>query len=141
MMKALRRRLASGALAVTVLQLALLFAVPVSACCMRSDADHATARAAQEIECCPPGTHPPGQCPRHKGAQTTEARKNEGKPNRLCRMTCDAPHAAQLLLGSVGVLPPPQSAAIELSRYAMHAAVPRATTARPALPDAPPPKS
>ena len=136
MMKALRRRLASGALAVTVLQFALLFAVPVSACCLRSNGDHAAARAAQEIECCPPGTHPPGQCPRHKGAQTTEAKRD-----RLCRMTCDTQHGPQLLLGSVGVLPPPQSTAIEVSRYAMHAPVPRSAAARPALPDAPPPRS
>ena len=136
LMKALRRRLASGALAVTVLQFALLFAVPVSACCLRSSGDQATARAADEIECCPPGSHPPGQCPRHKGAKTTEA-----KGGRHCRMTCDAPHGPQFLLGSVGVLPLPQSTAIELSRSALHAAVPRAAAARPSLPDAPPPRS
>jgi hypothetical protein len=134
LMTAIRRRLASGALALTVLQFALLFAAPMSACCVRTGVDHASARAADEVECCPPGTHPPGQCPRHKGSKSAEATAGD------CRMTCDAPHGPQFLLGAVGVLPLPQSTEIELTRYAMHAVALRAATARPSLPDAPPPR-
>jgi hypothetical protein len=136
LMNAVRRCLASGALALTVLQFALLFAVPVSACCARGGADHAAPRAAEEVECCPPGTHPPGQCPRHQGTKTAETKRD-----RDCRLTCDAPHGPQFLLGATGVLPLPQSIEIELSQYALHAAAPDAATARPSLPDAPPPRA
>jgi hypothetical protein len=136
LLTAIRRRLASGALALTVLQFALLFAVPVSVCCLGGARNQATARATEEVECCPPGTHPPGQCPRHKESKTAEA-----KGTRACRMTCDAPHGPQFLLGAIGVLPLPQSTDIELSRYALHVAMPHGVTARPSLPDAPPPRS
>ena len=132
-MNALRRRLASGALALTVLQFALLFAVPVSACCVRAHGDHPAATATKEVECCPPGSHPPGQCPLHKVA-------NSGN-GASCRMTCDAPHGPQFLLGSIGIVPLPQSTGIQLSGYALHAGAPLVVTARPSLPDAPPPRS
>ena len=135
LLSALRRRLASGALALTVLQLALLFAVPVSACCARGAAEHPAARATQEIECCPPGTHPPGQCPRHQGSKTGGAKRDGG-----CRMTCDAPHGPEFLLGAIGVVPPPQATEISLTGYALHAGAPLAIDARPSLPDAPPPR-
>lgn len=136
LMNAVRRRLASGALALAVLQFALLFAVPVSACCQRGSVDHASARATEEVECCPAGSHPPGQCPRHKGSNPAQA-----KAGAHCRMSCDAPHGPQFLLGAVGVLPLPQSTEIDLTRYALHATTPRDVTARPSLPDAPPPRS
>jgi hypothetical protein len=134
-LNAFRRHLASGALALTVLQFALLFAVPVSACCVRGDGHRAAVRASEAIECCPAGTHPPGQCPRHKGSKSAETTAGQ------CRMTCDAPHGAQLLLGAVGVLALPQSTEIEPTAYALHAGAPIAATARPSLPDAPPPRS
>jgi len=44
-MRVVRRRLASGALALIALQLTLLFAVPVSACCASSAAARATSIA------------------------------------------------------------------------------------------------
>jgi hypothetical protein len=132
-MTAVRRRLASGALALTVLQFALLFAVPVSACCARAGGDHAPGIAAGEIDCCPPGAHPPGQCPLHKPSASRSA--------ATCRMTCDAPHGPQFLLGAIGVVPLPQSTEIELIAAALHTGAPLAVTARPSLPDAPPPRS
>jgi hypothetical protein len=136
-MNVLRRRLASGALALTVLQFTLLFAAPVSACCnagaFRVPAD--AAKVESEVECCPPGSHPPGQCPRHKN-------KTGGSSSRAttCRMMCDAPHGPQFVLGVVGVIGAPASTQIDLAEYAFHAGAPFAATARPSLPDAPPPR-
>ena len=136
-MNLLRRRLASGALALTVLQFTLLFAAPVSACCNAGAfrAAAAAARAENDVECCPPGSHPPGQCPRHKN-------KNVGSFSRAttCRMLCDAPHGPQFVLGVVGVIAAPRSTHIDLAEYALHAGAPFAATARPSLPDAPPPR-
>jgi hypothetical protein len=132
LMKALRRRLASGALALTVLQFTLLFAAPVSACCPGAGRDHAALAATNEVECCPPGTHPPGECPLHKASKSRNAAP--------CRMTCDAPHGPQFLLGAVGVVPAPQSTEIEFTAYAVLAAAPLAVTARPSVPDTPPPR-
>ena len=65
-MRALRRRLASCALALTALQLALLFSVPVSACCVSTAAAVAHAPSSTDKDCCPAGSHAPGQCPLHK---------------------------------------------------------------------------
>ena len=132
-MDTLRRRLASCALALTVLQAALLFAAPLSACCRLVSArtDAAAARATEKEDCCPPGSHPPGQCPRHQQSRT--ASRSD------CRMTCDATPAA-FLIGTIGVLSVP--AALELPSAS--SALPGASYAVPipgsALPDAPPPK-
>ena len=132
-MNALRRRLTSAALALTVLQFALLFAVPVSACCVRAGGDHAAARATEDVECCPAGSHPPGQCPLHKSSKSRNAAS--------CRMTCDAPHGPQFLLGAIGVVPQPQSSEIVLTPSALQAGPAPLLAARPSLPDAPPPRS
>ena len=55
-------------------------------------------------------------------------------------MLCDAPHRPQILLGAVGIVPEPASIAIEIMPYALHAGAPLTATARPSLPDAPPPR-
>ena len=138
-MGALRRRLASGALALTVLQLAVLFAAPVSACCMASSAEHheAAAAAAEKADCCPPGSHAPGQCPLHKSNDRGSRVEDRGSN---CRILCDAPHGPQFLLGAIGILPEPASIAIEIMPSALHAGAPLTATARPSLPDAPPPR-
>jgi hypothetical protein len=139
-MTVFRRRLASGALALTVLQFALLFAAPVSACCNAGAFRAAHVRTVEnEVECCPPGSHPPGQCPLHRRAVSNAARHAESS-RAACRMTCDAPHGPQFLLGFVGVIAAPQSAEIDLAAGLLHASTPRAATARPSLPDAPPPR-
>jgi hypothetical protein len=160
LMNVLRRRLASCALALTVLQFVLLFAAPVSACCnagaFRPQAD--AARVDNDVECCPPGSHPPGQCPRHppsrraqSGASAGQVQSSRAAANALarhaessrattCRMRCDAPHGPQFLLGVVGVIAAPRSTQIDLAEYALHAGAPFAATARPSLPDAPPPR-
>jgi hypothetical protein len=132
-MTAFRRRLASGALLLTALQLALLFAAPVSACCGPAAAAGTAAqlRAADEApDCCPPGAHPAGECPLH----------NASKKQGHCRMTCDRSSGAQLVLGAIGVLTPPVSFAVPFSRSAVTFAVNTALPLRLAIPDAPPPK-
>ena len=138
-MGAFRRRLASGALALTVLQLAVLFAAPVSACCMASSARHhaPAAAVAEKADCCPPGSHAPGQCPLHKTNDRGSRVEDRGSN---CRILCDAPHGPQFLLGAIGILPEPASIAIEIMPCALHAGAPLTATARPSLPDAPPPR-
>jgi hypothetical protein len=140
-MNAIRRRLASGALALTVLQFTLLFAAPVSACCENgAPRVTAAASASNEIECCPPGSHPPGQCPLHKNKDKNGASSSSSSRAMACRMMCDSPHGPKFLLGLAGVIAAPQSTAIDLTEYTLDAGAPFAATARPALPDAPPPR-
>jgi hypothetical protein len=55
-------------------------------------------------------------------------------------MLCDAPHGPQFLLGAIGIVQAPASIAVELTPYALHAGAPVTATARPSLPDAPPPR-
>ena len=138
-MNAFRSRLASGALALTVLQFALLFAAPVSACC-QSGALRLKAEAAnvdKDIECCPPGSHPPGQCPRHKN-KDHESRTTDRATS--CRLMCDAPHGPTFVLGFIGVVGAPQSTHVDLIASALSAGAASTTTGRPSLPDAPPPR-
>lgn len=137
-MNALRRRLASCALALTVLQLAVLFGAPLS-CCMSARGGHrgAAVVSAEEKDCCPPGSHPPGQCPLHKSKD--RGSKSEDRASS-CRMMCDAPHGPQFLLGAIGIVQAPVSIALELTPSALHAGAPLTATARPSLPDAPPPR-
>jgi hypothetical protein len=138
-MTAFRRRLASGALALTVLQFALLFAAPVSACCQSGALRLRTAAASvdQDIECCPPGSHPPGQCPRHKNKDGGSKSADRAV---TCRMMCDAPHGPTFVLGFIGVVGAPQSTHVDQIASALPAGAPSTTTARPSLPDAPPPR-
>jgi hypothetical protein len=148
LMNVFRRRLASGALALTVLQFALLFAAPVSACC-QPGAFRSTAAAASiesEIDCCPPGSHAPGQCPLHKnkdrGSKSTDRAASlatEAKGERGCRMVCDAPHGPTFVLGFIGIVGAPQSN-VDVIASALPAGAASTSTARPSLPDAPPPR-
>jgi len=135
-MSALRRRLASGALALTVLQCALLFAAPMAACCLQGGA-RAASVAREDVDCCPPGAHPPGECPLHRGARS----EGRGAASRsVCRMMCDAPHGPQFLLVAIGMLSAPQATTISLTAHVLPAGAPAAISARPSTPDAPPPK-
>ena len=133
MMAAIRRRLASCALALTVLQFALLFAAPVSACC-RSAANQE--QMADDVDCCVPGSHPPGQCPLKSSRASRTAQRSAAE----CSMSRDAGVLADLVLGAIGVLPDPQV----LTRP--HAPATRFVEARlrpstrTSLPDAPPPR-
>ena len=133
-MRSLRRRLASFALAVALLQGALLCAAPVSACCgkgdTRSQADGSSAESGVAVECCPPGAHPPGQCPLHKPARSSD-----------CAFRCGQTHAPDFVLGSVGILAAPASSlAAPAITYLQLLAAPD-IVARTTPPDGPPPRS
>lgn len=133
-MRAFRRRLASFALALTALQLALLFAAPVSACCTRT----ATARAHATVDdgdCCPAGSHAPGQCPLHKDQKSPRQRAADS-----CRMMCDAAHGPQVIFAAIGVLPSPALHAIPFVSSALRPRDSERTLSSAPLPDAPPPR-
>ena len=121
-MAPLRRRLASWALVLTVLQCGLLFTAPVTACCGR--------KAETAIDCCPAGSHAPGECPLHKAARSAD-----------CAFRCDASHAPDFVLGTIGILAAP------VQQLPVPVATPLAAfasidvTAPASHPDAPPPKA
>jgi hypothetical protein len=124
-MLTLRRRLASCALALIVCQTAAVFAAPLWSCC----ASRHAASAEAEHDCCPAGSHPPGQCPRHAAERS-----------RDCRLQCDAPHGVQFLIAVVGVLPAPAASAAALVPVQLVVVSPFAPALRPSVPHAPPPR-
>jgi len=137
-MRMLRRRLASGALALTALQLVLLFAVPVSACCASSAVRPAVGVAASDDapDCCPPGAHPKGECPLHRG-RTSDA---GGQKPVHCKWTCGRSSGPQFVLGAIGVLPAPTAIAVRVDQSTTLKAPSLVIPVRPSVPDAPPPR-
>ena len=138
-MRAFRRRLASFALALSALQLALLFAVPVSACCSRKPIAQVktTVEAAKDADCCPAGSHPPGECPLHRndksaGQQTSAAGQ--------CRMACDTPQTPQIVF-AIGVLPAPAVSGLIFVSSPAFTRIVTAIESPATFPDGPPPKS
>ena len=136
-MAAFRRRLALGALALTLLQLAPLFAS--LSCCLpfRMPSTELRPGKADATKVGQAETAKPEECPLHKSKELGSTSKT---PDSHCRMMCDAPHGPQFLLGAIGVLPAPRSTQMELASSALPAAAALGTTARPAVPDAPPPR-
>jgi hypothetical protein len=133
LMQVFRRWLASGALALTALQLTLLFAVPVSACCASSAAVRAAATVTASDDapdCCPPGAHPKGECPLHRGARI---------PSH-CRFTCGHSSGPQFVLGAIGLLPAPSAIVVPFVESAAPVAASANLPLRSSAPDAPPPK-
>jgi hypothetical protein len=125
-MLTLRRRLASWALALLFCQAIAVFGAPLSSCCARTQA-----AAAEDHDCCPAGSHPPGQCPRHAAAATKTS----------CRLQCDAPHGVQFLITALGVMPPPAHAAFAALTPGQFLSIAQpATTARVDIPPSPPPR-
>lgn len=135
-MTMLRRRLAACALALLVCHSTLVFVAPLSSCC---PARHAAAEAARtdgelatEKDCCPAGSHAPGQCPLHGRSKTAT--------KVSCRMQCDAPHGVQFLLGASGPLPAP---AVSLQPFVVSHVVVLPVDdpeGRPSVPESPPPR-
>lgn len=123
-MLTLRRRLASWALALLFCQTVAVFAAPLSSCCAPRHA------AVEDQDCCPAGSHPPGQCPRHAAATTKTS----------CRMQCDAPHGAQFLIAAPGVMPPAAAVSFALSGGRAVAIAEAVSTARASVPPSPPPR-
>jgi|tagenome__1003787_1003787.scaffolds.fasta_scaffold20499752_1 hypothetical protein len=135
-MRAFRRRLASFALALTALQLAVLLAAPLSACCTPK----ATASAIATIEkgdCCPAGSHAPGECPLHKNDKSAARQTSRGTQ---CRMLCDAAHGPQFMFAAIGVLPSPAVSPIAFDASALVAHAILAPPSSAPLTAAPPPK-
>jgi hypothetical protein len=135
-MRLLRRWLASGALTLTVLQLALLFAVPVSACCASSAAARTNAASDDAPDCCPPGAHPKGECPLH-GSRRSEA---GGRRITHCRLTCGHSSGPQFVLGAIGVLPAPSAVFVPFAESAAPVQASAILPLRSSVPDAPPPR-
>lgn len=129
-MQQLRRRLASCALALIVVQAALVFAAPLSGCCPSRAAASASLQA--DKDCCPAGSHRSGECPLHA--------RSKAAGRAACRMQCDAPHGAGYLLGAIGVLPAPLVVSIPVIEARPLAAAAIAPTLRSAIPDSPPPR-
>src|SRR5689334_22954925 len=98
-MTMLRRRLAASALALLVCHTTLVFVAPLSSCCPSRHAAAGAAKTETEKDCCPAGSHAPGQCPLHG--------RSKSATKIACRMQCDAPHGVQFLLGATGLLPAP----------------------------------
>jgi hypothetical protein len=129
-MELIRRRLASCALALTAVQLALLFMAPVSACCKTAAAAAANARisATEDApDCCPPGAHRDGECPVHQ-------------KKAHCRMSCDHTSAAQLIVGAIGIVPWPSAVVVPSAESAAPVAAPAIVPFRSSVPAAPPPR-
>jgi hypothetical protein len=129
-MSLLRRRLASCALVVIALQMTGVFAAPLSACCPTRTA---AAVAAADKDCCPAGSHAPGQCPLHK--RSTSASRVS------CRLQCDAPHGLQFVAGAIGVLPAPATTAVPFAVEPIRGTVRVLPELPDFVPDSPPPRS
>jgi hypothetical protein len=134
-MAAFRRRLALGALVLTALQFALLFAAPMS-CCVPFRLKAETTQM-EHVASAFRRNGAADECPLHKSKDLGSKSEAQNSP---CRMTCDAPHGPQFLLGAIGVLSSPDSGAVEMVSSALAAVAAPTTTARPAFPDAPPPR-
>jgi len=131
-MQILRRRLASCALLLMALQAALVFTAPLSACCApRGSAMH-RAPAVEDEECCPAGSHPPGQCPRHA--------RSAGRSAASCRLQCDAPHGVQFVAGVTGVLPAPSALPVPPVDTATILTPSTTELFRASIPTSPPPR-
>ncbi len=98
----LRRRLASCALALLFCQTAAVFAAPLASGCATR-----VAAAEEDKDCCPAGSHPPGQCPRHAGSNAAS--------KASCRLQCDSPHGVPFLAGAVGMMPVPVVSAVTIA--------------------------
>jgi hypothetical protein len=125
-MLTLRRRLASWALVLVFCQAMVAFAAPLTSCC---PAKPATA-ADEEHDCCPAGSHPPGQCPRHAATGTKTS----------CRLQCDAPHGFQFLVTALGVMPAPVVSPVALTPGQFISIAHPRSVPRASVPPSPPPR-
>lgn len=119
------RTFAAGALLMVVAQLTAVCAVPLAASAISPAAAHR-----HSVECCPAGSHPPGQCPLH----AKESHSNE------CRMTCAKQAATPFVPGVAGVLPPSIAIGTAIDVVASMIAVDGIRISRSRLPSSPPPK-
>jgi len=121
------------ALALTLLQCVMLFAMPIASCCERSAPLKAETNKVDE-DCCPPGSHPPGQCPLHK-------RQAPKKSSTECRIRCDGPDVAALLFGVAGVLTAPRAPLAPAASAPFRVITTATLRSLADFPGAPPPKT
>jgi hypothetical protein len=126
-----------SALLLIVVQAALLFVAPVSACCRDRSTRQAQTIGAADEDCCPAGSHPPGQCPLHKG----KTKSSGSGGSRECRLRCAASQAPDFTLGAIGVLPGPAAIPVAAPRSTFGSIASSTVLARSLNPDAPPPKA
>ena len=119
------RAFAAGALLMVITQLTAVCAVPIVACAMAPVAHR------QSVECCPAGSHPPGQCPLHKNDSHSDD----------CRMTCARQATTPFVPGVVGVLPSSLAIAAPIEAVAPVFAVDPVRDSRSLTPSPPPPKT
>ena len=119
------RAFAAAALLMVVAQVFAVCAVPLAACALSPSAVHH-----ERVECCPAGSHPPGQCPLHK----TPSHSNE------CRMTCARQGATPFVPGVVGVLLPSIAMANPAGGTLPVPALDSVPCSRSSIPSSPPPK-
>jgi hypothetical protein len=122
-----------AALVVTLIQCVMLFATPIASCCGRSAPLKAETNKVDE-ECCPPGSHPPGQCPLHK-------QKTPRQSSNDCRMRCDAQDAPAMLVGVAGILTTSIAPLAPAPAFSFRVATHATLVSRADFPDAPPPKT
>ena len=120
------RIFAAGALLVLVAQLTAVLAAPLVACAMT-----ASIARGDSVDCCPAGSHPPGQCPLHR----RESRSDD------CRLTCARQGSTPFVPGFVGVLPPSTSIAPVILVVPAVASFVVTPIARSLTPASPPPRS
>ena len=119
------RAFAAAALVLMLAQLAAVCAVPLVACAASPSVHRA------QVECCPAGTHPPGECPLHKqDAHSTQ-----------CRMTCARQGATPFVPGVAAVLLPSPTIAVFTGAAALVSDFVPVAASRGITPSSPPPKS
>jgi hypothetical protein len=121
------RTFAFVALIMVLAQAAGALAAPLAACAMASSTAHREA-----VECCPPGSHPPGQCPLH--------RKSPSQSDE-CRISCAMQGTTIFIPGCAGVLPPSFATVPTLVADSTITAPESIPAFRTRTPVSPPPKS
>jgi hypothetical protein len=119
------RAFAAGALLMVLAQLTAVCAVPLAACAM-VPVEHR-----QSVECCPVGSHPPGQCPLHKN----DSHQTD------CRMTCARQGTTPFVPGLVGVPAPAIATAPVFDDAGSPFVVDVTRGSRTLTPSSPPPKT
>jgi hypothetical protein len=88
--------------------------------------------AIEDEECCPAGSHPPGQCPRHA--------RSAGRSTASCRLQCDAPHGAQFVAAVAGLLAAPSALLAPVVRAGTIVTTSATELFRASIPTSPPPR-
>lgn len=116
------RTFAAAALVMVLAQLAAVCAIPLVACAASPSAHR------EQVECCPAGSHPPGECPLHK----------QSSHSNQCRMTCARQGVTPFVPGVVAVPLPFISIAVAADSVTLSLATDLVATPRGGTPSPPP---